>query len=183
MQIAFYSLLFAKFKIFKKTSMESKPIKRNEHIASLSREHHFSLLFGWKIKNGIKFNIEPKRIAKYAIHFWEHNLQVHFQQEEETLFSFCNDELIERALSEHVLIRQTIEQIKSTTNEIDLTTHLAAIAELVTNHVRFEERLLFPHLENILTAEQLKNIGHSLHEMLEEPLQDTYSDEFWVKKA
>lgn len=163
--------------------MDSKPIKRNENIASLSREHHFSLLFGWKIKNGIKFNIAPERIAKYAIHFWEHNLQTHFQQEEETLFSFYNDELIDRALSEHTLIRQTINQIKLATNEITLTTHLATIAELVTNHVRFEERLLFPHLETILTEEQLENIGHTLQEMLEEPLQDNYTDEFWVKKV
>jgi len=30
--------------------MKTKPIKRNENIMKLSKEHHFSLLFCWKIR-------------------------------------------------------------------------------------------------------------------------------------
>lgn len=161
----------------------STPIKRNENIASLSREHHFSLLFGWKIKNGLKFNIETHRIAKYVIHFWENNLQTHFQQEEETLFAVRPDSMIDRALAEHVLIKNEVVSIQNPASEEALIQHLNNIAELVTNHVRFEERLLFPHLEKILTPEQLKNIGHELNNMLDEPLQDNYSDEFWIKPS
>lgn len=162
--------------------MSKKPIKRNEHIVSLSREHHFSLLFGWKIKNGLKFNIEPQRICKYVFQFWEKNLKAHFDQEEATLFNFKDDELINRALKEHVLIKAELKALQETEDEEQLILHLTQIADMVTDHVRFEERILFPHLEQKLTKEQLQNIGHDLNEMQPEPLVDDYEDAFWVKQ-
>lgn len=162
--------------------MSKGPIKRDENIVSLSREHHFSLLFGWKIKNGFKFGIDAERINKYALHFWENNLVTHFKQEEETLFAVAKDVLVDRALDEHRQIRAEIAILKNPASKEELKIHLEEIADLVTDHVRFEERELFPHLEKILTAEQLKSIGHDLSEMLDEPLQDDYEDQFWVKK-
>lgn len=159
---------------------QSSPIKRNEHIVSLSREHHFSLLFGWKIKTGIKKGIDLHRIRKYALYFGEHNLTQHFKQEEATLFNIHNDELVNKALEEHTIIQNVVIQLSESNSEEDILKHLEQLAELVTDHVRFEERDLFPHLENILTEEQLKNIGHHLHEMQPEPLQDEYDDEFWM---
>ena len=162
--------------------MSKGPIKRDENIVSLSREHHFSLLFGWKIKNGFKFGIDPERINKYALHFWENNLTTHFKQEEETLFAVTKDKMVDRALDEHRQIRAEVAILKNPSSKEELKIHLLRIADLVTDHVRFEERELFPHLEKKLTPEQLKSIGHDLNEMLDEPLQDDYEDQFWVKK-
>jgi len=42
----------------------SNPIKRNEALKPLSRDHHHGLLLCWKIRQGIKLNIEPERIKK-----------------------------------------------------------------------------------------------------------------------
>lgn len=47
----------------------SKPIKRSGHLIQLSREHHFSLLFCWKVRTGIKKNIEKRRIIPYILFF------------------------------------------------------------------------------------------------------------------
>lgn len=162
--------------------MSKQPIKRNEHIVSLSREHHFSLLFGWKIKTGLKYNIDPKRICKYVFQFWDNNLTVHFKQEEETLFAVHNDELVDRALKEHTEIRAEIKALKNPDLEKEIPEHLIKIADMVTAHVRFEERELFPHLEKILSPEEMKKIGHELLEMQPEPLQDDYEDQFWVRQ-
>ncbi len=60
----------------------------------------------------------------------------------------------------------------------DLGDELARLADLVDAHVRYEERILFPHLEQNLTELQLENIGLKISD---EPLKDLYEDEFWVR--
>lgn len=42
-----------------------KPIKRHTALKPLSREHHHGLLLSWKIREGLKRNIEIPRIKKY----------------------------------------------------------------------------------------------------------------------
>lgn len=159
--------------------MGSKPIKRNEHIITLSREHHFSLLFSWKVKTGLKKGIDLKRIHDYVIFFWEEHTIQHFRQEEEVLFAVHNDELVDKALAEHKVIREKILALEKWNGEDDISEQLMEVADMITDHVRYEERDLFPHLEQILTPEQLKQIGHELLEMQPEPLQDDYEDQFW----
>ena len=48
----------------------TKPIKRNKSIQSISREHHHGLLLCWKIRQGMKKNIEPQRIKVYVDWFY-----------------------------------------------------------------------------------------------------------------
>ena len=44
------------------------------------------------------------------------------------------------------------------------------------DHVRYEERILFPHLENVLSEEQLAEISKQLPDHL---AKDTFEDRFW----
>jgi hypothetical protein len=67
--------------------MIKRPITRNEHIKRLSRKHHFSLLFCWKIRQGLKNNLQPERICEYVQYFWNQNLQQQFREEEKILFA------------------------------------------------------------------------------------------------
>lgn len=158
----------------------AKPIKRSEHIMPLSREHHFSLLFSWKIRQGLKKGVELQRIINYVNHFFEHNLQVHFHEEEETLFAVQDDPMVQRALDEHQQVRKLVPELAEAP-ESEITGRLSDLADLVEKHVRYEERELFPHLEGKLSPEQLAVIGHQLQEMQPEPLTDNYPDEFWAK--
>ena len=66
--------------------MSTKPIKRHEAIQSISREHYQGLLFGSKIRMGLKKQIEPDRMAKYAVWFYKEHLIPHFEIEEKYLF-------------------------------------------------------------------------------------------------
>ena len=50
------------------------PIKRTEVLKPLSHEHHHGLLLCWKIKTGIKKNIDAARIKKYADWFYRSHL-------------------------------------------------------------------------------------------------------------
>ena len=58
-------------------------------------------------------------------------------------------------------------------------THLAKIADMVDALVRYEERVLLPHLERKLNKEQLETIGNRIQKHHPSPLQDQYEDQFW----
>jgi hemerythrin-like domain-containing protein len=160
--------------------MEKKPIKRNENISKLSKDHHFTLLFCWKIRQGLKFEVEPERIKEYVKYFWKHFMQPHFVEEETILFAQLKNAEVQRALNEHSQITEQIEALDS--NTYNSAEQLSMLADTVDNHVRYEERQLFPHLEKILTAEQLDNIGRQLAAHYNPKLKDDFANEFWIKK-
>lgn len=156
----------------------AKPIKRSEHIVQLSREHHFSLLFCWKVRTGVKKDVEATRILNYIFYFWEDHLLPHFS-EEDILFEHVDDEHVKRAYDEHKEINETVEKLRSASSDEEKISLSSKIANLVDDHVRFEERELFPHLEKAIPESTLKIIGEKLLEAQPEALQDEYEDEFW----
>ena len=158
--------------------MEKKPIKRNENIVKLSREHHTTLLFCWKIRNGLKNEAEPRRIIKYVQYFRDQHMLPHFQQEEEILFAPVKDQMVQKALDDHKNILQQVELLEK--DGTDIESKLIHLADTVDNHVRYEERQLFPHLEEILSMDQLVAIGRQMMDDGDHP--DDFADEFWVKK-
>ncbi|MEO6135042.1 MAG: hemerythrin domain-containing protein [Ginsengibacter sp.] len=157
--------------------MEKKPIKRNENIAKLSRDHHASLMFCWKLRQGIKQHISQERMVNYVKYFLDSHMEHHFNEEEEILFQPLQDDKVQKAKSDHVEILRLIKAVLVSDKE-DLGDELARLADLVDAHVRYEERILFPHLEQNLTELQLENIGLKISD---EPLKDLYEDEFWVR--
>jgi hemerythrin-like domain-containing protein len=156
--------------------MEKKPIKRNEHIIKLSKDHHFTLLFCWKIRNGLKFNADP--IINYVQYFWQHHMQPHFMEEETILFTPVKDAAVQKALDEHTEIAAQIKGLY--VDDENVTNKLSTLADIVDKHVRYEERELFPHLEQVLTNEQLEQIGKQLAGHAN-ALKDDFADAFWIK--
>ena len=149
-------------------------MNRDKNIVPLSQDHHVGLLSGWKIKQGIKKNISYERIKNYINYHWDNSQSFHFDEEEKILFPYSDDELTQRALDEHKEIRELLK----TLNEVEDFELLTLYADKVTEHIRFEERVLFPHLENILTEEQLTEVGKKLNE-IHHHAEDEYHDEFW----
>jgi hemerythrin-like domain-containing protein len=156
--------------------MEIKPIKRNENIVKLSKDHHASLLFCWKLRQGIKYHVAIGRLIKYVQYFWVHHFSTHFKEEEEFLFKPLKDEVVQKAIDDHEKIKTFIDQVTfSETGKDDV---LLELVELVDQHVRYEERILFPHLEKKLSDAQLETIGKRINM---EPWMDNYEDNFWTK--
>lgn len=149
-------------------------MKRDENIIPLSRDHHFGLLCGWKVKQGLKKNVSYERIQKYVLFFWEKNLRTHFEEEEKYLFHYSDDAYTRQALEEHQNIKLLVEAIKVSSDR----PLLEQFADLLEKHIRFEERVLFPYLEENLNEAQLEEIGENLVEH-HAASQDDFSDEFW----
>ena len=160
--------------------MEKKPIKRDNRIVKLSKDHHFALMFCWKIRTGLALQADTDRIKNYVQYFWQSHMKPHFRQEETILFGTVKDSFVQRAIDEHEKIRQQINNLPGQGDE--LAAQLVTLAEMVDNHVRYEERELFPHLEKLLTNEELESIGKQLAEPLNAAVTDNFPDEFWITK-
>lgn len=159
--------------------MEKRPIRRNPLLMPLSREHHYSLLFCWKLRRGVKLNVDEERMAGYVAYFYERFLLPHFEEEENALFVLVKDAQTGRAIQEHRQIKALVQSVLSPSGTIDHTA-FEQLADAVDAHVRFEERVLFPHIESCLSGEQLQDTGAQLSRT--PPLKDDYEDEFWEMK-
>lgn len=133
-----------------------KPIKRSAALAPLSREHHETLLLAWKIRMGIKKDIGCARMVKYCRWFYAYHIEEHFQAEEKWIPGVLDaqDPLLLQMMDEHRLIRTALSELSE--NKLNCNTDLEAFAKLVNDHVRFEERILYNHIEKIATPEQLE---------------------------
>lgn len=154
--------------------MDTQPIKRHRTLQPLSREHHYGLLFCWKLRTGFKKQIEPERLKKYADWFYGNHLLSHFTIEEKYIFPVLGSEhkLIKRALKEH----RRLKRLFSSSEEI--LKNLILIEEELENHIRFEERILFNEVQKSATDEQLQQIQLS---NAADCFVDNFSDPFWEK--
>ena len=155
-----------------------KPIKRSNEIAPLSRDHHEGLLLGWKIKKGIANGTTVAAITDYVKWFWEHHLLKHFKQEETVLIEHvpAQNKHVQQMFDEHRVIADKISELEKQPNQ----QLLLEFATLLEAHIRFEERVLFNEIEQILTPEQLRFVGEHLNK--DEKAKAVWEDEFWVKK-
>lgn len=152
--------------------MTPKPLKRHKALVSFSREHHHGLLLSWKIRSGFSKNIEVERIKTYADWFFENHLVPHFELEETHIFPLLepSNELVKRALADH----RRLKRLFKTEDEIEKS--LSKIEEELEQHIRFEERVLFPEIQKVATEDQL-NVIEKIHH--HEGFEDNLDDEFW----
>ena len=150
----------------------SKPIKRTKALQPLSRDHHHGLLLCWKIRQGIKLNVEPERIKKYLDWFWMSYLKPHFEIEEQFVFPILGNgnKLVKQALAEHRKLKRLFE------NKEDLRKSISLIVEELEKHIRFEERVLFNEIQSVATNDQLLQIEIDCSD---KSFYENLSDPFW----
>ena len=134
-----------------------KPIKRSKAFVQFSREHHFGLLQVWQIRQDITNGVDGQLISKHTLEFFNKDLRGHFKREEDFLFSKLpvGDLLREQAEKEHSQLYQLIDCIAQDRINKKLLQHFAGILE---SHIRFEERILFNHLQDTMGEEELERL-------------------------
>ena len=155
----------------------ASPIKRSEALTPLSHDHHATLVFCLRLKNAIAANVDVETLKKYVQWFYSKNLITHFKEEEELLFQKTPHPLCERATNEHRNIEELVESFVSNGVLATATTlHL-----LINSHVRFEERELFPLLEQIMNTADLKLAGEVLSSNHTDVCHTEFEPAFWLK--
>ncbi|MGZ3852846.1 MAG: hemerythrin domain-containing protein [Flavisolibacter sp.] len=159
-------------------SKEVKPIKRSKQLTPLSKDHHDGLLFAWKIKQGLKNGADIRLIAEYVQWFWKNHLAEHFREEEQILAPHLphDNDLLLQMLEEH----QEIEAMVHINENIPDATLLEGLAQAIDDHIRFEERQLFPYVEKVVSEEELNAIYEQLPKEKKECAK--WEREFWSTK-
>lgn len=155
------------------TNHTPKPLKRAKELVQLSREHHHALLLSWKIKTGMAKHIAAERIQAYVRWFYTTYLASHFTLEETYIFPLLGADHPKRelALQQHAQIRALVE-----TNSADYQ-HLTRLQNLLTAHIRLEERELF---KDIQEAGVLERIAHVESLQQQARFIENNSDPFWI---
>lgn len=164
------------FNVMDKASI---PIKRSRQLREISHQHHDILLFVWKIRQGIIYDIKAPRIAQYCEWFWNNTLKANQEEEEKIFLEFFSreDVLMNNLLEDHDAIRTKMQEVISWPSH----DNLKRLADILYYHVRFEERTFLPHVEHTLNEEQLNAVEKML---LRNSVKKsaTWADEFWTRK-
>jgi hemerythrin-like domain-containing protein len=138
---------------------EEQPVKRIEQLQQLSREHHQALVLANRCQKTAATadpdacNTQWQWVRKQFIA----TLMPHFRIEEQTLIEplirLNNIALLDQLLHQHGLLQACVFD-----NSEPAAKRLQHFGKLLSDHVRFEERQLFPYLEQHLNAEELSRI-------------------------
>ncbi|TPE44070.1 hemerythrin domain-containing protein [Pontibacter mangrovi] len=157
------------------------PQKRDKSLVPLSREHHFGLLFAWKLRQGLKNGTNLEVMRSYVRYFWNNILKEHCQEEEWLLERLLPSDDTQRARlqEEHKLIEALVELIE---DGCPMNKDLFKVLDQdLVDHIRWEERELFPYLQAVAHSDDLELAGELLAHK-HDPRVDAFTPEFWIAK-
>ena len=126
-------------------------MKRTPALQPLSREHHTALTLAKACERAVQSRDEERvgKTCQRVIQAFSAELEPHFQIEEQSLLpllhSAGNQLLERRTLEDHQQLRALLDGLRQ--NSIEA---LDNFGKLLSAHVRFEERELFPALESLM---------------------------------
>ncbi len=144
-------------------------MKRHEALAPLSREHHQTLILAQLLKKGAPvykgLPAKLKEKADYAKQQFEGGIKKHFQQEETILEKMKDSHgdiknIAAEIIQEHQQLTALFLSLNTTA---DLETALDSLGTALEKHIRKEERVLFPLLQQQCSEEQLQDVYKLLH--------------------
>lgn len=144
-------------------------MKRAEALRPLSREHLKALLAAKRTRD----SIDLEAATSAFLDFWEEEGRRHFRVEEEVLLpawaaaAEIDRPKVDRFLYEHLEIRR--DALRLAAGELSLA-EAHDLGKLLHDHVRFEERILFPIIEDDLDAESLARLAAAMEAAEREPV-------------
>ena len=131
-------------------------MKRHPALAQLSREHHLALVFAKRLRCVSDDDLDAlTRLVAEVRQIFARDLEPHFLLEEQHLLPAllaCGEQAaVEQTLEEHAALRSRARQ-----SDINARENLHRFGDALAEHVRFEERVLFPLAESVLGEAALK---------------------------
>ena len=134
-------------------------MKRAVELAPLSRDHHVALEHALRLRRSSDDDVAA--VVASFLAFLVTDGRAHFAQEEELLAPQVPDDhagLAGRMVAEHDEVLRRAEALGRCPDVVSAR----ELGELLSRHVRFEERELFPLLERRLPAPRLLELGREL---------------------
>lgn len=132
-------------------------IKRHESLVPFSRDHYGGLVQAQHLTKAAQTDAVARRkvIAEF-VDAWDGEIAQHFDDEERLLMDLMQEPDRDKLRSDHEQIRRDAELVRQLRREVDPDPALLhRIGQRLEQHIRWEERQLFAHLQDELTDEQL----------------------------
>jgi iron-sulfur cluster repair protein YtfE (RIC family) len=155
-------------------------MKREEQLQPLSHQHHNGLMAALLLKKGVEKAADPTVMGDFILSVWNNELRNHFIKEEVYLHPHVLQintlmEKYEQMKAEHHQIRHLVDDIRTGGATVSLVTDFYLMLE---KHIRFEERELFPFIEEHIQPEQLNELGRNVEQLKSKACSD-YPVKFW----
>ncbi len=145
-------------------------MKRHEALIPLSRDHHGTLILARLLRSdappykGLPHDAEGK--AEYALKHYREELLEHFEREEKMIPVLMGinptlDSLLACMKTEHQEFHSLFNSI---TINRELSNQLDTIGRALESHVRKEDRVIFPLIQESFTEEVLNKLADILTE-------------------
>jgi hemerythrin-like domain-containing protein len=137
-------------------------VKRSPALAPLSRDHQHALYAALRLRRAEAEGLSDA--VDHFLRFFDDEGRRHFEIEEELILRALPDDegnwtaAVERVREDHAAIRQATAQAEWTSESAQ------ALGTRLNDHVRFEERVLFPIVEERLAPEDLERLGVAVAE-------------------
>jgi hemerythrin-like domain-containing protein len=134
-------------------------VKRHRALQPLSRDHHVALVAAQRLRRAAAADADAARAT--FLEFWNEHGAKHFRVEEDVLlpafaaYGDPADERVVQMLVEHVRIRATVAAIARGEADLDA---LHGLGTALEQHVRLEEREVFPLIEDALPPEAAEQL-------------------------
>jgi hemerythrin-like domain-containing protein len=134
-------------------------MKRHPALQALSREHHLLLLQARQIRWWVEGDRRSPAFAVVWSEFWESweaTAVPHLQTEERVLLPFylrslaAEQKYDQRIQEEHGWLRDRVAALRTVDAEARRAS-LAAVGRGLHDHIRWEERVFFEHLQAVLS--------------------------------
>jgi iron-sulfur cluster repair protein YtfE (RIC family) len=152
--------------------MKGEAMKRTPELRTLSEDHHHGLVHARRLRRaaegGEGYTLEAA--AKAFLHLWQKDTSIHFRKEEEVFLPVMarhggdvpQDPLVEM-LAQHARIRGLVMRLSDEVVGGNVRPEtLREIGELLEEHIRLEERVVFPLVEDSLPEAALTELAARL---------------------
>lgn len=140
-------------------------MKRHEALIPLSRDHHGTLILARLLRSDAppfkELPLEAKGKAEYALKHYREELLEHFEQEEKMIpmlkgVNATLDSLLACMKAEHQELHSLFNSINP---DQELSAQLDVIGRALESHVRKEDRVIFPLIQESCTEELLNKLA------------------------
>lgn len=143
--------------------------RRLDALIPLSHDHHLALAQARRLKEAAEVTDQPRRarMADDFINFYLGRLLNHFREEEELFFAPIVDieaahGKVMRALAEHLQVHAAAHALMRQVGKGEADPEiLARLSQMLTAHVRFEEKELFPLVEELVGEAGLADLAEA----------------------
>lgn len=150
--------------------------KRHPSLVTLSHDHHHGLALALRLRQGDSALLTDGWVhdrheqARRVADFYQTELRRHFLAEEQVLFPAMRryvpaaSELIDRLVLQHRQLEEIIDGVTGPSVR-DLSSLLVRLGEVLEQHIRSEERELFPMYEDNIPGNAARHIQAELDAM------------------